>query len=139
MFVKRKKQSVGKYRNKKVVVDGVEFDSKKESQRFLVLKDAQDRGIISELTLQPQFELIPKITEKVIEHKKTKDVIKERFVSHPITYIADFSYIKDGKEVVEDVKGSPKLIDGVFKIKEKLFRWKFGFSLTRIYEPNAEV
>lgn len=127
-----------KYGNTKCSLNGIEFDSKKEMQRFIVLKEAQDKGLISDLILQPTFELIPKITEQVVEHKKTKDVIKDKFIQHPITYTADFSYFKDGVTVVEDVKASPKpyAIDEVFKIKEKLFRWKFGFSLRRIYNAT---
>lgn len=130
-----------KYGNTKCSLNGIEFDSKKERDRFVVLKAAQQSGIISELELQPTFELIPKITEQAVEHKKTKDVIKEKFVQHPITYTADFAYLKDGIKVVEDVKASPKpyAIDEVFKIKEKLFRWKYGFSLRRIYDANAEI
>lgn len=130
-----------KYHNKKTEYQSILFDSKRERDRYVYLKDAEDKGIISDLKLQPTFELIPKITEKVIKHLKTKDKEEERFVQHPITYTADFSYLKDGVMVVEDVKASPKpcAIDEVFKIKEKLFRWKFGFSLRRIYNANDAI
>lgn len=128
-----------KYGNTKCSLNGISFDSKKERDRFIVLKAAQSSGIISDLELQPTFELIPKIAEQVVEHKKTKDIIKEKFVQHPITYTADFAYFKDGVKVVEDVKASPEAIDEVFKIKEKLFRWKFGFSIRRIYDANADI
>lgn len=130
-----------KYGNSKVLLGGIEFDSKKERDRYLVLKEAQEKGIISNLELQPKFELIPKVTEKVVEHLKTKDKVVEKFVQHPITYIADFAYEKDGIKVVEDVKSSPKAdaIDDKFLIKEKLFRWKFGFSIRRIYKATEEI
>lgn len=130
-----------KYLNKKVVVDGITFDSKKESQRFLVLKDAQEQGLISELELQPCFELIPKITETYTKHLKTKDKECERTVQLAITYKGDFAYIKDGIKVVEDVKASPHraALDPKFLIKEKLFRWKFGFSIKRVYKANDEI
>jgi hypothetical protein len=47
-------------------------------------------------------------------------------------------YVKDGVNIVEDVKASPKFasLDKVFLLKEKLFRWKFGFSIKRVYKPN---
>ena len=96
-----------KYLNKKVVVDGITFDSKKEMQRYLVLKEAQDNGIISDLELQPQFELIPKVTETYVKHLKTKDKECERTVQLAISYKGDFRYKKDGIVVVEDVKASP--------------------------------
>lgn len=130
-----------KYGNSKCSLNGIEFDSKKERDRFVVLKAAQQSGIISDLELQPTFELIPRITEQIVVHKKTKDVINEKFVQHPISYVADFTYMKDGVKVVEDVKSSKKTgaIDDVFLIKEKLFRWKFGFSIRRVYDAKESI
>lgn len=128
-----------KYGNTKVTALGITFDSKKEMQRFLVLKEAQDKGIISDLELQPQYELIPKVTERYVKHLKTKDKECERTVQLPITYKGDFRYVKDGITVVEDVKASAYMLDPKFLIKEKLFRWKFGFSIKRVYKPNDEI
>lgn len=128
-----------KYGNKRVVIDGITFDSTKEGERYLVLKQAQKDGIISELELQPVFEFIPKITENYVKHLKTKDKICERTVQLPITYKADFKYKKGAVMVVEDVKGSDYMCTEVFKLKEKLFRWKFGFSIRRVYNSCDEV
>lgn len=130
-----------KYGNKKCELNGIKFDSLKERDRYIVLKSAESSGIISELELQPTFELIPKLTERIVEHKKTKDVIKDKFIQHPITYTADFAYKKGDIRIVEDVKASkkPYAIDEVFKIKEKLFRWKFGFSIKRVYNANEII
>ena len=111
-----------KYGNKRCALGDMEFDSKKEMQRYLVLKDAQERGIISDLERQPQFELIPKITETFVKHLKTKDKVCERTVQLAISYKGDFRYKKDGIVVVEDVKASPHMaaLDPKFLIKEKL-------------------
>lgn len=130
-----------KYGNKRCSLGDMEFDSKKEMQRYLVLKDAQDKGIISDLERQPQFELIPKVTETYVKHLKTKDKVCERTVQLAISYKGDFRYKKDGIVVVEDVKASPHMaaLDPKFLIKEKLFRWKFGFSIKRVYKPNDEI
>lgn len=130
-----------KYGNKRCALGDMEFDSKKEMQRYLVLKNAQERGIISDLERQPQFELIPKITETFVKHLKTKDKVCERTVQLAISYKGDFRYKKDGIVVVEDVKASPHMaaLDPKFLIKEKLFRWKFGFSIKRVYKPNDEI
>lgn len=140
-MIAKKKKTTSKYHNRKVVVDGIEFDSKKESQRYLVLKQAQNNGVISELTLQPKFELIPAIKETYVKHLKTKDKVCERTVQLSTTYIADFSYMKDGLRIVEDVKASPHsaALDKVFLIKEKLFRYLFGYSIKRVYTPNEEI
>ncbi len=133
------KTNRAKYGNRKVEYNGISFDSKKEMQRFLVLKDAQERGLISDLELQPRYELIPKVTERYVKHLKTKDKECERTVQLPITYKGDFRYIKDGFTVVEDVKASAYMLDPKFLIKEKLFRWKFGFSIKRVYKANEEI
>lgn len=128
-----------KYGNKRVTICGIEFDSKKEGQRYLVLREAQEKGIISDLELQPQYELIPKVTETYVKHLKTKDKVCERMVQLPITYKGDFRYVKDGVTVVEDVKASAYMLDPKFLIKEKLFRWRFGFSIKRVYKPTDEI
>ena len=141
--IKRKKreEKTSKYRNKKVIIDDIEFDSKREGQRYLVLKDALERGVISNLILQPKFELIPAIREEYVKHLKTKDKVETRTVQLAITYKADFQYDKDGLTIVEDVKASPKMtaLDKAFLIKEKLFRWRFGFSIKRVYKENDPI
>ena len=53
--------------------------------------------------------------------------------------ICDFRYIKDGQEVIEDVKASPKMIPNDYKLKEKLFFWKFRTRIRRVFNPNDEV
>lgn len=130
-----------KYKNTKVEYQGIKFDSKREMQRYIVLKDAEDKGIIQDLQMQVKYELIPAVKETYVKHLKTKDKECERTLQLPITYTCDFAYIKDNEQVVEDVKASPKTaaLDKVFLIKEKLFRWKFGFSIKRVYKPNDEV
>lgn len=130
---------VNKYRNKKVSFQGEEFDSKREMQRYLVLKDAESKGIIQNLQKQVKFELIPKIEEDVVIHLKTKDKIQRKTVQQPITYKADFVYEKDGVMVVEDVKISDYLLPKDYILKEKLFRWKYGFSIKRVYKPNDVI
>lgn len=130
-----------KYGNKKCEFQGITFDSIKERDRYIFLKEAEEKGLIRNLQRQKTFELIPKITEKVIKHLKTKDKIEEKFIQHNITYTCDFYYEKDFQFVVEDVKASskPYAIDEVYKIKEKLFRWRFGYSIRRVYSPTESI
>lgn len=110
-------------------------------QRYLVLKDAESKGVISDLQRQVKFELIPSIKEEYIKHLKTKDKTETRTVQLAITYTCDFQYIKDGITIVEDLKASPIMasLDKAFLIKEKLFRWKFGFPIKRVYKPTDPI
>lgn len=91
LMVKPKKQP--KYHNKKVVVDGIKFDSKREANRYQELKILERAGKISDLRLQVPFELIPsqRVDGKVVERSWV--------------YVADFVYTQDGNQVIEDSKG----------------------------------
>ncbi|WP_152633030.1 DUF1064 domain-containing protein [Aliarcobacter butzleri] len=88
------------YKNKTVI-----FDSIKEADYFDKLHLELRAGIIKNLDLQPQFEIIPKFTYGDTKYSKIK-------------YIADFSYIKNGDFFVVDVKGFKT---DVYKIKIRLF------------------
>ena len=103
-----KKQS--KYKNIKVARllpngEVVTFDSKKEGKRYDELILLAKQGIIKNLILQPEFEIIPTVKW----NKKTLCKIK---------YIADFKYEKDGKIIIEDVKGFKT---DIYNIKKRLF------------------
>jgi len=96
-----------KYRAIRTEVDGIMFDSKKESERYKYLKDRMDAGIIQDLKLQPKFECI-------VKGKKI------------CTYKADFEYLildeegpqgQIGYYVVEDVKGFKT---PMYRLKKKL-------------------
>lgn len=130
--IKRKKGE--RYNHTTVETNGLKFDSKKEYQRYLFLKDAEDKGLITDLRTQVKFELIPAVTEEYVEHLKTKDKIKTRTLQLAITWTADFVYCKDGEEVVEDVKPSKFLLSDRFVIKEKLFFWKYRKKIRLIYD-----
>lgn len=122
-----------KYKNKKVEVDGILFDSKKEATRYLQLKELEKKGDIKELELQKKFELIPKQTEIYARYsQKTGRRLKdgERVVEKACNYLADFVYIDvNGKLVVEDTKGfrTPDYI-----IKRKLMLYVHGIKIKEI-------
>lgn len=130
-----------KYNNQKIVNEFGTWDSKKEFKRWLVLKEADAQGVITDLQRQVKFELIPAVREKYIKHLKTKDKECERTIQLPITYTCDFQYTKNGETIVEDVKSSPKIasLDKSFLIKEKLFRWKYGYRIKRVYNPSETI
>lgn len=137
MIFRRKKGS--KYNNHKVNICGIDFDSTKESKRYLILKDAERKGLISNLQLQVKYELIPPIKEEYVEHLKTKDKMKVRTLQLPITYTCDFQYTKDNETVIEDVKASPKMIPKEFTLKEKLFFWKYRIKIRKVYKPTEAI
>lgn len=126
-----------KYGNKKVVVDGIEFDSKKEAQRYCELKLMQRAGVISELQLQKDFELIPAQYESFERYGKNGQRLRDgrRCVEKSCIYKADFAYMKDGQLVVEDVKGyrDPQSAGyAKFVIKRKLMLHLFGIRVIEI-------
>lgn len=101
-----------KYGAKKIKdpATGFVFDSKKEFIRWCELRIMERAGKISELRRQVKFELIPKQ-----DGERACD------------YIADFVYRdSDGKTVVEDCKG---MRTDVYKIKRKLFQWRYDMKI----------
>lgn len=111
---------MSKYNAKKVIVDGITFDSKKESKRYLELKQMQENGEIHYLQLQVPFELIPSF-EIVIDGKKRK--------RRKMQYIADFVYYIGNVRIVEDVKGRKT---DVYMIKKKLFEYRYHETIREV-------
>ena len=109
---------MSKYYSKKVIVDNIKFDSKKEARRFTELKLLLKAGIIKDLELQKEYIL----QDSFKLNKKTR---------RKITYKADFTYIttSDNKLHVEDVKGFKT---EVYKLKKKLFEYKYGIEIYEI-------
>jgi len=108
-----------KYGAKKVVFDGITFDSKKEGLYYLKLKDMERHGEISNLRMQVPYELLPAIYKDEVVHLKTKDKIVKKCIQRAVNYIADFVYTKDGKEYIIDTKGM-RLPDYILKKKMML-------------------
>lgn len=107
-----------KYGNKKTKVrvgdDIYEFDSKKEAKRFNELYLLLKAKRISELKVQPEFLLQDTQKHNGVTYSKVK-------------YVADFSYIQNGKKIVEDVKGYKT---SVYQVKVKWFLSLYGNKLT---------
>lgn len=102
-----------KYHARKTTVDDITFDSRREADRYLVLKGMEEDGTIEGLRRQVRYELIPAF-----------DVDGKHY--RPVYYVADFVYEEDGKEVVEDVKG---MRTDVYRLKSKLFARRYGMSI----------
>lgn len=129
----RRKKGV-KYNNTKITLDGITFDSKHESNRYLELKLLERAGTITDLRLQVKFELIPAQYApdevKVLKSGKEK-IVKGKCLERECSYIADFVYtdLRTGKTVVEDSKGmrTPEYV-----IKRKLLRYRYGIAIQEV-------
>jgi hypothetical protein len=128
-----------RYNNKKVENEDGKFDSKKEYQRWLFLKEAESQGKITNLQKQVKFELIPAVIEEYVEHLKTKDKIKTRTLQRAITYTADACYYKDGEYVVEDCKISPKVKPEKYVLKAKMMFALKGIRIKEVYKANEPI
>lgn len=108
-----------KYNNKKVIVDGITFDSKKEARRYRELKLLEGAGQIQNLELQKEFELIP--TQREADTVGVRGGVKRgKVIEHAVKYKADFVYTENGETVVEDTKGM-RTKDYIIKRKLMLY------------------
>lgn len=121
------KPKKSKYGNRKVVCDGIKFDSEREAARFAELKVLQAMGKIRNLRLQANFTLVEGYT--TIEGERIK----------PMVYKADFTYeratVPDQNGTVywlrevEDAKGM-KTKD--YLLKKKLMQEKYGITIREV-------
>lgn len=128
-----------KYGNRKAVVDGITFDSRKEANRFQELRMLERAGKIKALERQVKYVLIPTQREASFEvyksgpnkgRRKTGKVIE-----HECNYVADFVYTQDGETVVEDVKGyrdPSSAAYAKFVIKRKLMLERYGIRVKEV-------
>lgn len=101
-----------KYGNKPMVLYGIRFASKKEAHRYLILREDLRLGRITKLEVQPEYEIW------VLREDGTEIRVAK--------YIADFRYVRDGKTVIEDVKG---VRTPVYKLKKKLIEARYGIRI----------
>lgn len=108
---------MNKYKNKKVVIDGIEFDSKKEAEYWRVLRHRELAGEIENLRRQERYLLVPK-----------QDGERASY------YVADFAYYdrKHDNEVVIDVKSAFTRKMPLYVLKRKLMLWIHGIKVVEI-------
>lgn len=106
-----------KYNSRKITVDGITFDSRKEARRYSELLLLERAGAIQNLQRQVKFELIP------------SQRVNGRVAERACTYIADFVYEENGRKVVEDTKGF-KTKDYI--IKRKLLLYRYGIQIKEV-------
>ena len=105
---------MAKYRNNKITVNGITYDSKKEYRRHCELLLMERSGLITDLERQVKYVLIP------------SQRIDGKLVERELAYRADFRYTLNGKTVVEDVKGfkTPE-----YRIKKKCMLYFHGIQI----------
>ena len=103
-----------KYHNRKTLVDGIQFDSQKEANRYQELILMERAGLIRSIELQPRYDLI------VNGHKLG-------------FYKGDFRYevVATSILMVEDVK-SPATKTAVYCLKKKLMKALCGIEIIEV-------
>lgn len=111
------KRKPSKYRNKRVQVDGIVFDSIDESERWRVLCLLRDAGEISDLRYHQVFRL----------------EVKGPFGTMVRKYEADFTYLDHaGTLVVEDVKSPVTRQKPEYRIKRELMAVLHGLEIREV-------
>lgn len=113
-----------KYHSKKIVKDGITFDSQKEYKRYCELVLLEKAGQISNLERQVKFVLIPAQREPDRIGKRGGK-LKGDLIERECSYKADFVYLNAaGEKVVEDAKG--------MRTKEYIIKRKLMLFIHRI-------
>lgn len=102
-----------KYKAKKALVDGIQFDSRREARRYLQLRLLEQAGDITGLELQPEYGL----------HALGGAQIAK--------YIGDFRYVDvaTGQTVLEDAKG---VRTRLYRLKAKWVRLQYGIEIREV-------
>jgi len=106
--------SPSKMRNVRTSVDGYSFDSLSEARRYGELKIEEMAGIIANLEVHKPFRLVVNGI-------------------HICDYESDFTYRRDGRLVVEDVKSKPT-VTRLYRVKNKLMRAIHGIEIQEVFE-----
>lgn len=115
-----KPKKANKYGNRKVVLNGIKFDSQKEAKRWEKLCGWEQAGLIRGLVLQPTFILAPSV--RIAGEARKRPAVR---------YRADFSYEEPntGLRVVEDVKSAPTAKSKEFRRIQHLMKSVHGIDI----------
>lgn len=111
-MAKRNVTRANSYGAKKIKIDGIVFASILEGREYQRLRSLEKAGVISDLELQPSFELVAGFNVMTNYTKSGKS----RQAS--IKYTPDFMYKHGMEVVVVEVKG---FADTAYKIRKRLF------------------
>ena len=113
-------KKTGKVNHERVTINGIVFDSIAEADRYRVLRVMEKTGKISDLVCHPRWVIIP--AQKAEGRRSFK-------AAH---YTADFSYIRDGRLVVEDVKSEYTRQEEDYKLRRKLMLLMHGIYVEEV-------
>jgi hypothetical protein len=103
-----------KFHAKKVVIDGIEFDSKRESEYYSHFVDMANAGIVTKIECHPRYTLL--------DFFRGNDGKAER----AITYRPDFRLTyTDGTIEVVEVKSKRTAKEPDYIMRRKLFKSKY--------------
>lgn len=124
---------LGKYNNKKKVIDNITFDSMREADRYLFLRKAQEKGVIRDLKCHVRFPLIDKRTGEHLTVQGPKRKSK-------CVYTCDFHYyvVNGALEVIEDVKSAFTASSPYFRFRRATFEYLTGKRIRVVYSTNTE-
>jgi|SRR5208337_1660372 len=144
----------GHVRKPKTEIDGIKFASPGESERYLELCILKLKGTVTEIVLQPVFELQPAFRKccGILwidngEMRATSTYAKGKCpvcgakmpVVRDMRYIADFKVTYcDGETVIEDVKGWGGYTTPEFKAKKKLFEFRYPALTLTLLKRNGK-
>lgn len=129
---------MSKYHNKIVYHDGYKFDSKKEGEYYLYLRELQKKGKISNLRMQVPFLLLPAVYEDVQAVKQLKKgpkmYMKKCCIQRKVEYFADFVYTDNvtGLEEVVDVKSKATEKKEAYRLKKKMMLALLGIKIVEV-------
>lgn len=103
-----------KYKNKTITTTDGKFDSKLEYYRWCELVILEKAKKITDLKRQVKFVLIDKSK-----------------YGREISYVADFTYIEDGKLIVEDTK-STATKTRLYCLKKRLLAERYGIVIKEV-------
>lgn len=113
------KLGLGKKRSKygavRTEVDGIKFASKREAARYSELKMLEKAGSVKCLAIQVRFALT------ILDRTRSIRKLGE--------YVADFVFILNGQQIVEDTKG---FRTPLYRWKKKHFEAQYGIEITEI-------
>ena len=122
---------VGKYNSRKMIVNGIPFDSRKEGRRYIELRMRELRGEITDLKLQVPFELFPEAREP--DTVGPRGGVKHgKVIERKCEYIADFVYKENGVEIVEDTKSEATRKKESYIVKRKAMLYLKGIRIREV-------
>ena len=116
-----------KYGNRKVVRDGIKFDSECEAARFAELKVLQATGKIRNLRLQANFTLVEGYT--TIEGGSIKPMVYKADFTYERATVPDCNGTVHWLREVEDAKG---VKTKEYLLKKKLMQDEYGITIREV-------